>query len=165
MFLPQRNKCLIDCELINEMKATFENIMDFADSHKAKGKTAITHIGSMQNLTDFSSLFINMDTISTATCSNEEPQPILCQLLLLFVSIINNPKWVRWYESVGAMPNLHWYSYTFLEHIFNCFADFATNFGNGNIMSESCLIAELNTKALVGALTVMRTFHSQINLH
>ena len=32
-------------------------------------------------------------------------------------------------------------------------------------MSESRLIAELNTKALVGALTVMRAFCSQINLH
>jgi hypothetical protein len=52
-----------------------------------------------------------------------------------------------------------------LERIFNCFADFATDFGNGNIMSESRPIAELNTKALVGALTVMREFRSQINLH
>ena len=63
------------------------------------------------------------------------------------------------------MPNLHWYRYTFLECIFNCFADFATDFRNGNIMSESCPIAELNTKALVGALTVMKAFCNQINLH
>ncbi len=56
IFLPQRNKCLIDHELINEMKATSENIMDFADSHKTKGKTAITRIRSMQNMMDFSSL-------------------------------------------------------------------------------------------------------------
>ena len=32
-------------------------------------------------------------------------------------------------------------------------------------MSESRLIAELNTKALVGALTVMKAFWNQINLH
>jgi hypothetical protein len=63
------------------------------------------------------------------------------------------------------MSNLHWYCYTFLEHIFNCFADFATDFGNGNIMSKSCLITELNTKALVGTLTVMKAFCDQINLH
>jgi hypothetical protein len=30
------------------------------------------------------------------------------------------------------------------------------DFGNGNIMSESRPITELNTKALMGALTVMR---------
>ncbi len=116
-------------------------------------------------MTDFSSLCINMDTIITAICSNEEPQPIFWQILLTFVSIVNNPDWVRWSESVGAMPNLHWYCYTFLEPIFNCFADFATDFGNGNIMSESCPITKLNTKALVGALTVMKAFCDQINLH
>jgi hypothetical protein len=32
-------------------------------------------------------------------------------------------------------------------------------------MSESRPIAELNVKALVGALTVMKAFHNQINLH
>jgi hypothetical protein len=116
------------------MKATSENIMDFAASHKMKGKTAIARIGTMQNMMDFSSLCINMDTITTAICSNKEPQPILRQILLKFVSIVNNPDWVRWSESVGVMPNRHWYCYTFLEHIFNCFADFAMDFGNGNIM-------------------------------
>ncbi len=139
--------------------------MDFADSHKTKGKTANACIRTMQNMTDFSSLCINMDTIITAICSNEEPQPILWQILLKFISIVNNPEWVRWSECVGAMPNLHWYCYTFLERIFNCFADFATDFGNGNIMSKSRLITELNTKALVGALTVMKAFFDQINLH
>jgi hypothetical protein len=82
-----------------------------------------------------------------------------------FVSIVNNPDCVRWSESAGAMPNLHWYCYTFLERIFICFADFATDFGNRNIMSESWLIAKHNTKALVGALTVMKAFCDQINLH
>ena len=119
----------------------------------------------MQNLTDFSSLCININTIVTAICSNEEPHSILYQILLNFVSIINNPEWVRWSESVGSMPNLHWYCYIFLERIFNCFTYFATDFENGNIMSESHLIAELNTKALVGALTVMKAFCNQINLH
>jgi hypothetical protein len=155
VFLPQRNKCLIDRELINKMKTTSKNIMDFADSHKTKGKTAIARIGTMQNMMDFSSLCINMDTIITNIRSNEEPQPILRQILLKFISIINNSDWVHWSESIGAMPNLHWYCYSFLERIFNCFADFATDFGNGNIMSESRPIVELNTKALVGALTVM----------
>ena len=63
------------------------------------------------------------------------------------------------------MSNLHWYCYTFSERIFNCLTDFATDFGNGNIMSESHPIAELNTKEKVGALTVMKAFCNQINLH
>ena len=147
------------------MKATSENIMDFADSHKTKGKTAIACIGTMQNMTDFSSLCINMNTIITAICSNKKTQPILRQILLKFVSVINNLEWVRWSKSVGGMPNLYWYCCTFLERIFNCFADFATDFGNGNIMSESRPIAELNRKALVRALTVTKAFCNHINLH
>jgi hypothetical protein len=83
VFLPQRNKCLIHQELINEMKATSKNIMDFADSHKTKGKTVVALIGTIQNMPDFS-LCINMDTIITTICSNEEPQPILWQILLIF---------------------------------------------------------------------------------
>jgi hypothetical protein len=48
---------------------------------------------------------------------------------------------------------------------FHCFADFATNFGNGNIMTKALPITKLNTNALKSALTVLKTFCSQINLH
>ncbi len=46
-FLPQRNKVLFKQELLGEVKATSENVMDFTDSHKTKGKTAIASIGTM----------------------------------------------------------------------------------------------------------------------
>jgi hypothetical protein len=114
-FLPQRNKVLVEQELSSKVKATSENVMDFADSHKTKGKTAIACIGTMQSMVDFSNLCINMDTIITAICSNNGPQPILRQVLLNFVAIVNNPDWVRWSDNVGLMPLLHWYCYSFLE--------------------------------------------------
>ncbi len=116
-------------------------------------------------MVDFSSLGINMDTIITAICSNDGPQPILRQILLNFIAIVNNPDWVRWSDNVGSMPLLHWYCYSFIEKIFNCFANFATDFGNGNIITKACPITELNTTALKSALTVLKTFCTQINLH
>jgi hypothetical protein len=119
----------------------------------------------MHSMVDFSSLCINMDMIITAICSNDEPQPILHQILLNFVAIVNNPDWVRWSDNVGLMPSLHWYCYNFLEQILNCFANFTTDFGNGNIMSKAHSITELNTIALKSALTVLKTFCYQINLH
>jgi hypothetical protein len=164
-FLPQRNKVLVEQELSSEVKATTENVMDFADSHKSKGRTAIARIGTMQPMMDFSSLCINMDTIITAICSNDRPQPIFHQNLLNFVAIVNNPDWVHWSDNIGLTPLLHWYCYSFLEQIFNCFADFATNFGNGYIMTEARPITKLNTSALKSALMVLKTFCSQINLH
>jgi hypothetical protein len=127
-FLPQKNKVLVKQELSSEVKATSENVMNFADSHKTKGKTVIACIGTMQSMVDFSSLCINMDMIINAICSNNWPQPIFHQILLNFVAIVNNPDWVRWSDNVGSMPLLHWYCYSFLEQIFNCFANFATDF-------------------------------------
>ncbi len=109
---------------------------------------------------DFSSLCINMDTIITAICSNDGPHPIFHQILLNFVAVVNNPDWVPWSDNVGLMPLLHWYCYSFLEQIFNCFADFATNFGNGNIMTKALPITKLDTSALKSALTVLKIFHS-----
>ncbi len=164
-FLPQRNKVLVKPELSSEVKATTENIIDFANFHKTKGRTAIACVGTMQSMVDFSSLCINMDTIIAAICSNNGPWPIFCQILLNFVAIVNNPDWVRWSDNVGLMPLLNWYCYSFLKQIFNCFADFATDFGNGNIMTEACPITKLNTSALKSALTVLKTFCSQIGLH
>jgi hypothetical protein len=150
---------------LSEVKATTENVTDFANSHKTKGKTAIACIGTMQSMMDFSSLCINMNTIITAICSNNGPQPIFRQILLNFVAIVNNPDWVCWSDNIGLTPLLHWYCYSFLKRIFNCFADFATNFGNGIIMTEACLITKLNTSTLKSALTVLKTVCSQINLH
>jgi hypothetical protein len=72
-FLSQKNKVLVEQELLNEVKATTENVMDFADSHKTKGRTVIACIGTMQPMMDFSSLCINMDMIITAICSNDGP--------------------------------------------------------------------------------------------
>ncbi len=146
VFLPQRNKVLVEQELSSEVKATTENVMDFANSHKTKGRTTIACIGTMQSMMDFSSLCINMDTIITAICSNDGPQPIFRQILLNFVAIVNNPEWVHWSDNVSLMPLLRWYCYSFLKQIFNCFAD--TDFGNGNIMTKACPITELNTSAL-----------------
>jgi hypothetical protein len=164
-FLPQRNNVLVKQELSSEVKATSENVMDFANSYKTKGKTAIACIGTIQRMVDLFSLCINMDTIITAICSNDRPQPIFCQILLNFVAIVNNPNWVCWSDNVGLMPLLHRYCYSFIEQIFNCFADFATDFGNGNITTKACPITELNKSALKTALTVLKTFCSQINLH
>jgi hypothetical protein len=156
-FLPQRNKVLVKQELLSEVEATSENVIDFADSHKTKAKTAIACIGTIHSMVDFSSLCINMDTIITAICSNDEPQLILHQILLNFVAIVNNPDWVHWLDNIGLMPLLHWYCCSFLEQIFNCFANFATDFGNGNIMSKAHPITKLNTSALKSALMVLKT--------
>ncbi len=90
----EKSSCLVECEKNNELKATLENVMDFSNSHKTKGKIAISCIGTMISMANFPSICINMNTIITAICSSDKPQPILHQILLNFVTIINNPNWV-----------------------------------------------------------------------
>ncbi len=102
-FLPQKNTCLVECENNNKVKARPENVVDFSYSHKTKEKTAIYHISTMISMTNFSSLCINMNTIITAICSSNKPQPILHQILLNFDAIINNPNYIGTKLLVGCL--------------------------------------------------------------
>jgi hypothetical protein len=78
---------------------------------------------------------------------------------------MNNPNFDAWYAvNKGSMPSLHWHVYSFLKCIFNLFAKFATDFGNVNVMTGLCPLAELNTKPLVMALTVLKAFKDQLTL-
>ncbi len=78
---------------------------------------------------------------------------------------MNNPDFGAWYAAKkGSMPSLYWHVYSFLKHIFNLFAKFATDFGNVNIMTGLCPLAELNTKPLVKALAVLKAFKDQLTL-
>jgi hypothetical protein len=139
--------------------------MDIANAHKSKAKIAITRIGTMVDMTDFSSLCINCDTIISAIVDSLGPQPLYRQILLKFVNLMNNLDFDTWYAANKAsMPSLHWHVYSFLERIFNHLAKFATDFGNVNVMSESRPLTELNTNPLTKALTVLKAFEVQLTL-
>jgi hypothetical protein len=149
---------MIDRERSNNLTACSENNMDIANTHKSKTNVAITRIGTMVDMTNFSSLHINCDTIISAIVDSTGPQP-------KFVNLLNNPDFDAWYAATkGSMPSLHWHVYSFLECIFNLFAKFTMDFGNVNIMTGLRPLAELNTKPLVKALTVLKAFEDQLTL-
>jgi hypothetical protein len=78
---------------------------------------------------------------------------------------MNNPDFDAWYAATkGSMSSLHWHVYSFLERILNLFAKLATDFGNVNVMAGWGPLAELNTKPLVKALTVLNAFEDQLCL-
>jgi hypothetical protein len=166
-FLPQRNQCLITQEKNKDLTSKTESSHDVLDSHKTKTSTAISRIGTMVDMSDFTALCINMDTIITAIVANDGPHPpLLRQMLHKFISVANCTDWDEWYKSTGgSMPSLHWHCYTFLEKIFNHFADFATNFGNVNVVMENRPLTELDTTAITKAVKVMKAFVDQIDQH
>lgn len=166
LFLPQRNACMLDKERTKDQLARSENSMDISDTHKSRVNVAITRIGTMTDMPDFSSLCINCDTVVAAMISADGPQPLWRQFLLKFVALLNNPDFDVWYQSnKNAMPYLHWHAYSFLERIYNHFAAFATNFNNVNVIGKERPLDELDTKPLYKALTVMKAFEDQLNLH
>jgi hypothetical protein len=82
--------------------------MDIADAHKSKTNVAITRIGTMVNMTNFSSLCMNCDTIISAIVNSSRPQPLYRQVLLKFINLLNNPDIDAWYAATkGSMPSLH----------------------------------------------------------
>jgi hypothetical protein len=165
LFFPQQNTSMINKERSNNLTARSENNMDITDAHKSKTNVVINCIGTMVDMTNFSSLCINCDTIISAIVNSTGPQPLYCQVFLKFINLLNNPDFDAWYAATkGSMPSLHWHIYSFLEQIFNLFAKFATDFGNVNVMTRLCPLAELNTKPLVKALMVLKTFEDQLAL-
>jgi hypothetical protein len=131
LFLPQQNTSMINRECSSDLTACSKNNMDIADAHKSKANIAITRIGTMVNMTDFSSLCINCDTIISTIVDSSGPQPLYHQILLKFTNLMNNPDFDAWYATnKGSMPSLHWHVYSLLERIFFLFAKFAMDFDN-----------------------------------
>jgi hypothetical protein len=84
LFLPQQNTSMIDREHSNDLTTCSENNMDIADAHKSKRNFAITCIGNMVDMTNFSSHCINCNTIISAIVGSAGPQPLDCKILLKF---------------------------------------------------------------------------------
>jgi hypothetical protein len=165
LFPPQQNTSMSNKESYNDLTACSGNNMDTANAHKSKTNVTITRIDTMVDTTNFSSLCINCNTIISTTINSTEPQPLYCQVLLKFINLLNNPDFNAWYAATkGSMPSLHWQIYPFLEQIFNLFTKFASDFSNVNVMTGLPPLAELNTKPLFKALTVLKAFEDQLTL-
>jgi hypothetical protein len=161
------NASMVNKEGDTDLAARFESSMDVADIHKSKTNIAIAWIGTMIDMVDFSSLCINCNIVISAIVDSDSHQPLYFQILLKLVALLNNPDFDNWYaanKNKGAMPHLHWHFYLFLEMISNPFAQFATDFNNMNVMSESRPLSKLNTKSLRQALVTMKALKDHLTL-
>ena len=55
---------MLEREHAVDLLARSENSMDVSNTHKSKVSVAISRIGTMTNMADFSSLCINNDTVA-----------------------------------------------------------------------------------------------------
>jgi hypothetical protein len=163
--LPKKNPALINREVNKDLHAQSENAMDVIDSQKSKTVMSIACIGTMQDMKDFTSLCINLDTMVMGMISPEGLQPLFRQFLLVFIKIVNSRDWVDWYsKNSKSMQGLHWYLYVYVERIFNLLDDFSKNFGNVNVVTGKRPLDDLNTKPLSKALKVVKAFITQVDL-
>jgi hypothetical protein len=111
LFLPQQNAPMINRERSNDLTTCSENSMDIANAHKSKTNFAITCIGTMVDMTNFSSLCINSNTIISAILDSTRTQPLYCQILLKFVNpflpIQHNFFWQKNEKILRALPLSH----------------------------------------------------------
>jgi hypothetical protein len=89
VFPPQKNPTLVNRETSRDLHAFSKSAMDVLDLHKMKAVTFIACIGTMQDMGDFTSLCVNINTVVTGMFSLEGPQPLYRQFLLMFVKIVN----------------------------------------------------------------------------
>jgi hypothetical protein len=157
---------MVKQERLNDMISKTKSSMDVLDAHKSKTKTSIAQISSISLVVNLKSLCINMDSIITVITTVDRLPLIFYHFLLNIVRITNNTEWVRMHDSnPGPMPNLHWYCYSFLEKIFNHMADFATDFGNVNMVSEGWPISDLHIQPIIRAARTIKAFEDNIILH
>jgi hypothetical protein len=81
---------MIDREHSNNLTACSKNNMDIANIHKSKANIAITRISTMVDMTSFSSLCINCDTIIPAIVDSSGLQPLYRRILLKFVNSLSD---------------------------------------------------------------------------
>jgi hypothetical protein len=65
--LPQKNPVLVNREINRDLHACSKSAMDVLDSHKTKTVTSIAHIGTMQDMGDFTSL-VSIVTLLSWAC-------------------------------------------------------------------------------------------------
>jgi hypothetical protein len=127
--------------------------MDVLKYHKMKAVTSIACIGTMQDMGDFTSLWVESNTVVMGMFSLEGPQPLYRQFLLMFVKIVNSRDWVDWFAKNGRdMPGLHRHLYVYVERVFNLLANFLKNFGNVNIVTGGGPIPKLDTRPLTKSI-------------
>jgi hypothetical protein len=69
--------------------------MDVSNTHKSIVSDVISRIGTTTSMTDFTSLYINNDTIANnymISADGPQPQPLWRKILMKFVGLLNNPE-------------------------------------------------------------------------
>jgi hypothetical protein len=132
-----------------------------------KISTGIDCVGAITNMQDIMSLCIYVCAVLYAITSNTALDLILRTIMTTISQLTLNRNWDDWIVACGGqMPNLHLHFYLFISRIWALLATGATNFSITNVVSGTCLIADLNLTHHTKAIKVLKALLvNQITLH
>lgn len=154
-FYPQRNQNMIDADLRHDLASRMEVGLDVAEAHRAKTGTSMKVIGRVTDVRDVTSTLININTVIAVVTSSDSPQPLLHTILSQIMTWTINSDWEEHMTACGgSIPNVHLLLLSYIDRIWVCFAKFALDFNNINVVMENRPLAELDLSEISKAVSV-----------
>ena len=154
-FYPQRNQNMIDADLRHDLASRMEEGLDVAEAHRAKTGTSMKVIGKVADVKDVTSLLINVSTVIAVITSSDKPQPLLHTMLSKIMTWTIDSNWEEHMTACGgSIPNVHLLLLSYVDRIWVCFAKFALDFNNINVVTENRPLADLDLSEINKAVSV-----------
>jgi len=106
---------------------------------------------------------INVCTFMMVVSSSDSPKPLLAQMFTKIMTMTINNDWDEWIvQCGGSVPNIHLLFLSYIDRIFVCFAKFATDINNTNVVAEKRPLSELDLSEIEKALSVLSALEEEV---
>ena len=106
---------------------------------------------------------INVCTVMMDVSSSDSPKPLLAQVFTRIMTMTINNNWDEWMvQCGGSVPNIHLLFLSYIDRIFVCFAKFATDINNTNVVAENQPLAKLNLSKIEKAMGVLSALEEEV---
>ena len=140
-----------------------EEGFDVVEAHCSKVATAIKRVGKVTSIKDVTSLIINVCTVMMVVSSRNSPKPLLAQAFTKIMTMTINNDWDEWMvQCRGSVPNIHLLFLSYIDRISVCFAKFATDINNTNVVAENRPLAELDLSEIKKAMGVLSALEEEV---
>jgi hypothetical protein len=106
---------------------------------------------------------INVCTVMMVLSSSNSGRPLFAQGFKKIMTMTINNDWDEWMvQCGGSVPNMHLLFLSYIDRIFVCFARFATNINNTNVVAEKQPLAKLNLSEIEKAMGVLSALEEEV---
>jgi hypothetical protein len=162
-FFPQKDRFAIKADKLRDLASCMEEGLDVVDAHSYKVTTAIKCVRKVTSIKDVTLLMINVCTVMMVVSSSDSPKPLLAQAFTKIMTMTINNDWDEWMvQCGGSVPNTHLLLLSYIDSIFVCFAKFATDINNTNVVAENLPLAELDLSEIEKAMGVLTALEEEV---